>query len=176
MGGEGVRLPAVRGSRRKPGARRAGMTHPESGGTSPRRGGDGCRFRADVYTGSRNDSGFRIVLQAGTPARKKGAGAPFTMPRRCAAASRCLFFNDGVNDEAFFWGEGNPLISAVDARSFLRRNGHGLRPPFGRGWRTRGFPSPQAPHPSPNALFQRGHRPCGKYFSRVMCRLYFLFI
>ncbi len=28
-----------------------------------------------------------------------------------------------------FLGNGKPLISAVDARSFLRRNGHGLRPP-----------------------------------------------
>ena len=32
------------------------------------------------------------------------------------------------------WGEGKPLISAVDARSFLRRNGHGLQPPSARGW------------------------------------------
>ena len=48
-----------------------------------------------------------------------------------------------VNTKPFFWGEGNPLISAVDARSFLRRNGHGLRPPSvaarARGLRERLF-------------------------------------
>ena len=48
----------------------------------------------------------------------------------------------GKEPKSFFWGEGKPLISAVDARSFLRRNGHGLRPPFGRCWRERCFPSP----------------------------------
>ena len=61
-----------------------------------------------------------------------------------------------VATTSFFWGEGKPLISAVDARSFLRRNGHGLRPPSGRCWRERVFPSPQAPHPFPSALFQKG--------------------
>ena len=35
-------------------------------------------------------------------------------------------------------GEKAPLISAVDARSFLRRNGHGLRSSFGRDRRARG--------------------------------------
>ena len=52
------------------------------------------------------------------------------------------------------WGEGKPLISAVDARSFLRRNGHGLRPPsVAAGARGVSLP-PKPPIPSPARFYR----------------------
>ena len=47
-------------------------------------------------------------------------------PRPCASG-KAISAKDGEGSL-----RGEPLISAVDARSFLRRNGHGLRPPSGR--------------------------------------------
>ncbi len=81
---------------------------------------------------------------------------------------------DNVGED---WGEGKPLISAVDARSFLRHNGHGLRPPSGRRRRGRAQPfrrkgvlvvlPPRPPIPSParfiledSALRERRRFPC----------------
>ena len=47
-------------------------------------------------------------------------------PRPCASG-KAISAKDGEGSL-----RGEPLISAVDARSFLRRNGHGLRLPSGR--------------------------------------------
>ena len=72
------------------------------------------------------------------------------------------------NNESCPWKgfrvEGKTLISAVDARSFLRRNGHGLRPPSGRRQRGRAQPfrrkgvlvvlPPRPPNPSPARFIQ----------------------
>ena len=64
-------------------------------------------------------------------------------------------------------GEG-PLISAVDARSFLRRNGHGpCRPPSVACSRQKGAPSP-APPPSPKPAI-RGWGIWGRTGSGISC-------
>ena len=74
-------------------------------------------------------------------------------PRPCASG-KAISAKDGEGSL-----RGDPLISAVDARSFLRRNGHGLRPPSVAA-RASFFPFPK-PHPFPSALFQMGAGPCG---------------
>ena len=60
-----------------------------------------------------------------------------------------------VRFKAFFRGEGNTLISAVDARSFLRRNGHGLRPPSVAASAQGCFLPPVPPILPPTRFFRR---------------------
>ena len=115
-------------------------------------------------TGVAGERARKRTCAPGSEMRRIGKGEP---PGKGGSTA------DGNRDfSVFFWGEGTPLISAVDARKApASPNGHGLRPPSVAAGAQGAFPSPQAPHPSPNALFQRGHRPCGKYLSKGMCRL-----
>ncbi len=93
----------------------------------------------------------------------------------------CAFFPQGLTLFVCCPGEGKPLSAAVDARSFLRRNGHGLRRhPVAASARgpslsgRKGVPvvlPPRAPHPFPSALLsgeESGMRgdPAAKRFFR----------
>ncbi len=103
--------------------------------------------------------------------------------RRGGNASPAAFFR-AVNTKSFFWGEGNTLISAVDARSFLRRNGHGLRPPSvaasaqgAQPFRRKGVPvifPPSPPILPPTRFFRGGTAPVASPFQRlcVACIFY----
>ncbi|WP_300810750.1 hypothetical protein, partial [uncultured Desulfovibrio sp.] len=72
--------------------------------------------------------------------------------------------------------EGKPLISAVDARSFLRRNGHGLRPPsVAAGARGFSLP-PKPPIPSPGAFIGEESGIRDGFATKDKWRVYSLFI
>ena len=107
---------------------------------------------------------------------------PLQAGRRCAAASRFTFFKGetlwGVLTlNRFSGGKETPLsllsmpvascVATGTACGRLRSRLAHKGPAFPQERRSRNS-SPQAPHPSPNALFQRGHRTGGKRLSLVL--------
>ena len=74
-------------------------------------------------------------------------------PCCCTCSRELCFFVAALLPDTRPLFEGAPLSIAADARSFLHRNGHGLRPPSGRCGRERGSP-PQTP-PSPACFIRR---------------------
>ena len=73
---------------------------------------------------------YRWIAKDSRKSQKTAAGKLQTLRARRHRRALSRFLLGPVNTiRKLFWGEGKPLISAVDARSFLRRNGHGLRPP-----------------------------------------------
>ena len=82
-----------------------------------------------------------------------------------------------LDAKSFFWGEGNPLISAVDARKApASPNGHGLRPPSVAAGAQGAFPSPQGPPSFPQRVFSEGTQACGKYLSRGICSFFIFYL